>query len=105
SAMSLNLCIDWGNTNVKAAIFADNKLQKQLLFSEDAALEHVSSMLESYKPEKAILCSVVQNSSEVAKLLQSKMTRAVILTGHTNVAINNAYLSPETLGPDRLALV
>ena len=28
--MSVNLCIDWGNTNVKAAIFDNDVLQKQL---------------------------------------------------------------------------
>jgi len=103
--MSLNLCIDWGNTNVKAAIFADDKLQKQLLFSEDTALEQVTTLLETYKPEKAILCSVVNSSGEVAKLLQSRIPGTVIVTGHTAVPIMNAYLSQDTLGPDRLALI
>src|SRR4051812_24186436 len=41
--MSINLCIDWGNTNVKAAIFDNDTLTKQLVFSEEAALEKVSS--------------------------------------------------------------
>ncbi len=103
--MSVNLCIDWGNTNIKAAIFADDKLLKQVVFSEEAALEQVTDLLDAHKPDKAIICSVVQNSGEVTKLLQSKLPGTLVLTGHTNVSINNAYLSQDTLGPDRLALV
>jgi type III pantothenate kinase len=103
--MSLNLCIDWGNTNVKAAIFADDRIEKQILFSEESALEQVSQLLETYQPAKAILCSVVETSNEVADLLRSKIPATVMLTGHTNVPINNAYLSADTLGADRLAMV
>jgi len=75
------------------------------LFSEDTALEQVTTLLETYKPEKAILCSVVNSSGEVAKLLQSRIPGTVIVTGHTAVPIMNAYLSQDTLGPDRLALI
>jgi type III pantothenate kinase len=103
--MSLNLCIDWGNTNVKAALFAGDRIEKQIVFSEDAAVEQVTQLLEAYQPVKAILCSVVSNSDEVAALLRSKLPHTLLMTGHTNVPINNAYLSADTLGPDRLALV
>jgi type III pantothenate kinase len=103
--MSVNLCIDWGNTNVKATIFVDDKQQKPITFSEEAALEKISGLIETHQPSKAILCSVVQNGSELEKLLKSKIPGTIILNGHTNVPIMNAYLSPETLGPDRLALV
>ena len=103
--MSVNLCIDWGNTNVKAAIFANDKLQKQVIFSEDAALEQVAGLLETHKPEKAVICSVVQSGSELEKLIVSKIPGTVVMTGTTNVPIINAYLSQDTLGPDRLALV
>lgn len=103
--MSLNLCIDWGNTSVKAAIFADDKLQKHVLFPEEAAMEQVAALITVYNPTKAILCSVVASNSDLAQLLKSKIPSTVILTGGTNVPIINAYGSAETLGPDRLALV
>ena len=103
--MSLNLCIDWGNTNIKAALFADDKLQKQVQFSAETALERLTDLLESHKPEKAILCTVVDHSAELAQVLKAAIPHTLILTGHTNVPINNAYLSADTLGPDRLALV
>jgi type III pantothenate kinase len=103
--MSLNLCIDWGNTNVKAAIIADDKIQHQVTFNAENALEEISGLLEKYSPAKAILCAVTEKSGEVAHLLKSKLPMTVVMEGDTNVPINNAYLSQETLGPDRLALV
>ena len=71
--MSLNLCIDWGNTSVKAAIFDNDVLQKQFAFAPSAALEKVSSLLEAYKPVKAILCSVVHQDDELLHLVKSKI--------------------------------
>jgi len=103
--MSVNLCIDWGNTQVKAAIFDDDKLQKQFTFSGDAALEKVTSIMDLYQPVKAILCSVVSHSDEVGQLIKSKIRSFVNVDGYTRTPINNAYLSADTLGPDRLALV
>jgi len=101
--MSLNLCIDWGNTSVKAAIFDNDVLQKQFAFPPSAALEKVSSMMEAFGPVKAILCSVVHNDDELLHLVKSKIKSVIKLDAYTRTPINNAYLSPETLGPDRLA--
>ncbi len=103
--MSINLCIDWGNTNVKAAIFDGDTLQKQYTFSAENALEKVTHILETDKPVKAILCSVVNHDHEVEQLVKSKIRSLVVMDGQTRTPINNAYLSTESLGPDRLALV
>ena len=103
--MSLNLCIDWGNTSVKAAIFDNDTLQQQFTFSEEAALEKVSGMLSTYQPVKAIFCSVAHHNEELVTLIKSKIKTMVKLDGYTRLPINNAYLSADTLGPDRLALV
>lgn len=103
--MSVNLCIDWGNTNVKAAIFNNDVLQQQFTFSEDIALEKVTAIMGTFNPEKAILCSVVRHDDELAHVIKSKIPTLVRVDGHTRVPINNAYLSSDTLGADRLALV
>ena len=103
--MSVNLCIDWGNTNVKAAIFENDKMQKQFTFSGEAALEKVTSILDLYQPVKAILCSVAHHSDELGLLIKSKIRSFITLDGYTRTPINNAYLSADTLGPDRLAMV
>jgi len=103
--MSINLCIDWGNTNIKAAIFDNDVLTKQYIFSEEAALEEVSTIMNTYKPVKAILCSVVHHTDELCHLLKSKIPSFINLNGFTRLPINNAYLSQDTLGADRVALV
>lgn len=103
--MSINLCIDWGNTNVKAAIFDNNNLVKQFTFSEESSLEKVTGLMDTYKPVKAILCSVADHDNELADLVKGKIRTMIKLDGYTRTPINNAYLSADTLGPDRLALV
>lgn len=103
--MSINLCIDWGNTNIKAAIFDNDKLAKQFVFSAETSLQKVTDILATYKPVKAIFCSVVHHDNELADLVKGRIKTLVKLEGHTRTPINNAYLSTDTLGPDRLALV
>jgi type III pantothenate kinase len=103
--MSINLCIDWGNTNIKAAIFDNTQLTKQFIFSPDVSNEKVTDILNTYKPSKAIFCSVVSHDNELADLVKSRIKTLVKVDGHTRTPINNAYLSADTLGADRLALV
>ena len=103
--MSVNLCIDWGNTNVKAAIFDNDILKSQYAFSGEVALEKVSGLMDTYKAEKAILCSVTDHNDELIHLIKSRIRSMVMLDGYTRTPINNAYLSAATLGPDRLAMV
>jgi type III pantothenate kinase len=104
-AMSVNLCIDWGNTNVKAAIFDNDNLSKQIVCTEHDALEKVSGLMDSYKPVKAILSSVVHHNDEVIHLVKSQIKSFIKLDGYTRLPINNAYLSQDTLGADRLAMI
>jgi type III pantothenate kinase len=103
--MSRNLCVDWGNTNVKAAIFENDKIQKQVVFTADTVIENISSLIATYQPTNAILSSVTKDSDELAQLLKTKVKHYIKVDGHTRVPINNAYLSQDTLGADRLALV
>jgi len=103
--MSANLCIDWGNTNVKAAIFENDSLQKQFSFSSEEALEKITSIINLYQPVKAIISSVAKHNMELENLLISKIKSTIILDGNTRLPIYNAYLTSDTLGPDRIALV
>ena len=101
----MNLCIDWGNTNIKAAIFSNDILQKAFTLSSENVQEQVSGLIDTYKPDKAILCAVAGHNDELIFMLKERVKSFIKLDGYTHVPINNAYGSPETLGPDRLALV
>lgn len=99
----MRLCIDWGNTRVKAAIFRENTLVSDYNFSEEEALTRLMALVEEYKPDAAILSSVSNHPPELKALLQEH-TRLLTLSSSTTLPIMNAYHSPETLGSDRLAL-
>lgn len=101
--MSVNLCIDWGNTHVKAAIFENDSIQKQFSFPGDVALERVSAIIDLYNPSNAILSAVTKHTEELAHLVKARIKSFVKLDGYTRVPINNAYVSSETLGADRIA--
>jgi type III pantothenate kinase len=102
--MSINLCIDWGNTNIKAAVFNDETVVNSYSFKEDQAEQTIAGILQEQKPEKAIMCSVVNASRNVEQLLREKIKSFIKLDNNTRLPIMNAYTSQESLGYDRVAL-
>lgn len=102
--MSVNLCIDWGNTSVKAAVFVDDRLQESAQFAAADAPASLYNLIEQYKPVKAILCSVVSNTSDVEALLKDKVSNYLKMTDRTFLPVMNAYVTSESLGNDRVAL-
>jgi type III pantothenate kinase len=102
--MSVNLCVDWGNTSIKAAIFVDNKITESHTFSDDKAHDGVSAMITLHKPVKAILCSVANHPADFEELLKGSVKSFLNLNTNTSLPIMNAYASADTLGVDRLAL-
>jgi len=102
--MSVNLCIDWGNTSIKAAIFVDNKITESHTFSEEKAMDGISAMITLHKPVKAILCSVVNHPADFEEMVKGSVKSFLNLDTNTSLPVMNAYATPETLGVDRLAL-
>ena len=103
--MSKTLCIDWGNTLVKAAIFDEgNKITEARQMSEAEAYASLQAMLETHAPKGAIFCSVNKNSAEAELLISQNVEYYLKLDDNTRLPIINAYSSPETLGPDRLGI-
>lgn len=104
--MSVNLCIDWGNTTVKAAIFQDKRLTHTETFSDAEAVSRISAIIAEHHPTKGILCSVVDDKATtgVEKLMSAQLKSSIKLDSNTHLPIINAYTNPESLGADRLAL-
>jgi len=104
--MATHLCIDWGNSSVKAAVFSDtDELLANARFPHTEAPDILSSLVETHRPEAGILCSVVQHPEQVEHMLSRQMRFFYNLDMQTRLPVMNAYHSPETLGADRLALV
>ncbi len=99
------LCIDWGNTLVKAGVAdATGNFIAQESFRADEAQERLLALIQSQKPRASILCSVVNHDEQIEAML-SEHTHFVKLGPRTPLPIMNAYFSSDTLGMDRLAAV
>lgn len=103
--MSKTLCIDWGNTRVKASIFnGDDQVVRAYHFDAAEAVDSLTKIIAEHQPQGAIFCSVSQHSSDAQAAVKEKVPHFLELNVNTMLPVMNAYSSPETLGADRLAI-
>ena len=91
----LKLTIDQGNTSTKVALFEEEKLLQKM---SEVDFGDVSKYV---KEADRVILSSVKSKSEYINLSHSHF---ISLTTDTPVPIENRYLTPKTLGKDRLAL-
>jgi type III pantothenate kinase len=96
------LCIDFGNTRQKAALFEADKLQEVEYLGEDL-LDAVQQLLTKWKPDRSILSSVINHDPAVEDLL-SVHTQFHLLNASSKLPFSTPVGKPETIGADRLAL-
>ncbi|MEP6466381.1 MAG: type III pantothenate kinase [Parafilimonas sp.] len=101
--MQTTLCLDFGNTRLKCALFNGDELQKEFVLDDDAT-STIENVLSQYKPSKSILSSVINHNAEIETLLASK-TKFHKLTSQSKLSFTTPVGKPETIGADRLALV
>ena len=98
----MNLVIDFGNTLTKLALYHGREMVAFTSFA-GSATEPVISFCESEANIKnAILSTVKEYPSWIDEFLRLKYN-TVFLNHATPVPVKNKYLTPETLGKDRLA--
>lgn len=98
----MNLCVDQGNSSVKAAIFDKNALIESFVFSENIE-DNLKKIIDTYAIRSCILSNV--SSFSAAAFLSAHVSHFVLFTHETPIPIENHYRTPETLGKDRLAAV
>ncbi|MCU0394267.1 MAG: type III pantothenate kinase [Chitinophagaceae bacterium] len=96
------LCIDFGNTRQKAALFAGAAQQEVAFFDEDL-LASTRRLLDAWRPDRCILSSVINHPPEVTALLEAR-TRLHVLHAASRLPFSTPVGKPETIGADRLAL-
>jgi type III pantothenate kinase len=101
--MSTTLCLDLGNTRLKWAVFSHGQIRHTGVLQEDA-VDDLRTCIDTFKPDKSILSSVIDHPPEFEALLKSK-TRFHKLDHHSRVPVTTPVGKPETIGADRLALV
>ena len=96
------LCVDLGNTRMKAAVFDESNLIHACVLEKNT-LEHLKSLIATFKPEKSILSSVVHHEKNIEEVLASA-TSFHLLNHQSRLNFSLAVGKPETMGADRLAL-
>ncbi len=97
------ICLDFGNTRLKAAIFENDDLIEVISLPEEELLSSIEQLLDIYQPAKSILASVIDHDPAVESLLASK-TKFHKLSHLTKANFTIPVGKPETVGADRLAL-
>lgn len=93
--MKMNLVIDFGNTRIKSALFDGNKLVEQHVF---ACLDELKQKTFNY--DNLIISNVSYPEDE----LKSLFPTAIFISTQLKMPFSLNYLTPHTLGVDRLAL-
>src|SRR4051812_24922093 len=96
------ICLDFGNTRLKAAIFDRDQLKRVIVLNGDPLL-HLKEIIEEYGPERSILSSVINHDPELEQLLRAT-TKFHKLSNESVLPISIPVGKPETVGADRLAI-
>lgn len=93
----MNLAVDIGNTNIKAAIFNGDALV-------EVCLQHgeLDALLGKYPIENAIISKTGENT-EVQQKLHEMGVKVLLLSKDLKLPLEILYRTPETLGADRIA--
>jgi type III pantothenate kinase len=95
--MMNNLVIDIGNTRIKSALFEGNMVKEEHFFEE---LEAAIPVWKSMVFESCLISSVRFTDEE----LSNKINFPFLFLSHsTKLPLLNGYLTPKTLGLDRIA--
>jgi len=101
----MNLVIDIGNTLVKMAVFQGDILIKKKISLRLDFLKNLEELEQKYqKPGNVLLSSVSKTPLKWLQKLEEG-SRLIILNQQLPQVFTNLYLSPNTLGNDRIALV
>ncbi len=96
------LCLDFGNTRLKTAIFHHDQLQEVIVLRNDAAI-HLREIIDGHRPDRSILSSVIDHDPQIDAFLQ-EATQFHRLSNASKLPFTIPVGKPETVGADRLAI-
>jgi type III pantothenate kinase len=97
------ICIDFGNTRQKAALFEGHS-QKEIAFFSDDLEQSLTSLIEEWKPHRSILSSVINHPASIETLLKQNTQFHLLEAASSKLPFTTPVGKPETIGADRLAL-
>jgi type III pantothenate kinase len=96
------LCLDFGNTRLKAALFYDDKL-KEVIGLKENPTKHLQEIIQQHQPQNAILSSVVDHDVAIEQILRDT-TQFHKLSNASKLPFTIPVGKPQTVGSDRLAI-
>lgn len=100
--MNKTLCVDLGNTRMKAAVFENGALVDRAVLENDG-VDSIRGLLDQHQPQRSILSSVIHHTPELENLLQSR-TSFHLLSHRSVLNFTVPVGKPEEMGADRIAL-
>ena len=100
----MNLVIDAGNTHIKFAVFRRKRLLHVETSPEAGFSDHIKALFDTYPNISHAIISSVSNLDRWAADVVSVFCKVYVLSPDCKIPIKNSYATPQTLGPDRLAL-
>ena len=97
----MKLVLDFGNTLQKIAIFDENQILEMHAYKK-LTLAKIQQIITNYPIKSAILSSVI-NYPEAIKIFLHKNFNFIEFNENTPIPILNKYITPQSLGKDRLA--
>ncbi|MEZ7504161.1 type III pantothenate kinase [Flavobacterium sp. Arc2] len=98
------LTVDVGNTRIKAAVFEDDILLEQFVFSKEELQKKIKNILKKFKNTSHLVVASVGNI-EKQSFLEFEKEVAVHFVSHDDpFPFVNGYETPKTLGIDRMVL-
>jgi len=98
----VTLCLDFGNTRLKAAILENDHVIEEIILPDDSN-DTIEALINKYQPKKSILSSVIDHNVEIEKLLAAN-TAFHQLSYDTILNFSSPVGKPASIGADRLAL-
>lgn len=100
--MEKTLCLDFGNTRLKAAIFYNEEIKETFAINSNV-VDDVAHIIQKHSPGNTILSSVVNHPVELEAVLQQQ-SRFHKLSSTSKLPFSIHVGKPETIGADRLAI-
>lgn len=98
----MKLAVDIGNSSAKAALFDGERLVKRVRFGADFESQ-LAAMAKGVEIEACAFAAVGARSRQATDCLGKIAPRVLEVTGETPTPLVCDYLTPRTLGADRLA--
>lgn len=98
----MNIVIDQGNTSAKVALFKEKELLNVFHF-ESLSQEALHKIMTGKDVKQGILCAVKQVDAAIVSYLESRLPVFFELHKQMRMPLGLDYLTPQTLGMDRIA--